>query len=707
MVLPLVRLVSALLCAAIVAGCQRENAAAPSPADAPVIIISIDTLRADRLPAYGYEKIETPHIDALRRDGILFRNAYAHVPLTLPSHASILTGLLPTTHGVRNNLGYTLDASRHRTLPALLKERGYATGAAVSAFVLRASTGIADGFDFFDDAIPARGGGAAGNLSRPGAVTLDAARKWLAGRGGKPLFFMFHIFEPHAPYEPVEPFKSRYADAYDGEVAAADDLVGQFVAALKEEGIYDRAIVILLADHGEGLNQHGEPEHGIFLYREVIQVPLIVKLPAAQRAGETVERPVGLADVTPTVASLVGIDGVQFDGRSLLDDVVEPAPVYAESYYGRIHLGWSELRSLVDERFHFIEAPRPELYDVRNDPGETVNVIERERRQYARLRSRLAEMEKEFAAPASISEEDAGKLAALGYLGSTRAAPAGPLPDPKDRIHELGAIVEAQRLAAEGRTTDAVAALEKLLSESPGSTDARIQLAQLLEADGRLEDAAGHYKKVLTAAPELAGEVGGTMGSLLLKLGRHEEAVAHARLAEKSNRPGMHLLLAQIELARGNLPRAAQEAQAAAAFGTARHDARLLLAQVLVRQGEFEKALRQLDELDAEITRDESPPLRGLHLTRGDALAHLERAGEAIAAFEREIALFPLSRDAYARLALVHLLLNDRPGAHAVLEKMVRRSPTRESHLFAARTLEDLDDPAGAAVWRRRAAAIR
>ena len=707
MVLPVVRLLSAIICAAILAGCQRENAAAPSSPAAPVILISIDTLRADRLPAYGYQKVATPHIDALRSDGILFRNAYSHVPLTLPSHASILTGLLPTTHGVRNNLGYTLDASRHRTLPALLKERGYATGAAVSAFVLRAATGIADGFDFYDDAIAARGGGAAGNLSRPGAVTLDAARKWLAARGGEPLLFMFHIFEPHAPYEPVEPFASQYQDAYDGEVAAADDLVGKFIATLKEKGIYDRAIVILLSDHGEGLNQHGEPEHGIFLYREAIQVPLIMKLPAGLRAGETIERPVGLADVAPTVASLVGIDGVQFDGRSLLDEVAEPTPVYAESYYGRIHLGWSELRSLVDERFHFIEAPRPELYDIRRDPLETVNVIDDERRQYARLRSRLAAMQEDFDAPTSISEEDAAKLAALGYLGSTRATPGGPLPDPKDRIHELGAIVEAQRLAAEGNTAAAATALEKLLTTSPGSTDARIQLAQLLEADGRLEEAASEYRKVLTSAPELAGEVGGTLGSILLKLGRHDDAVAHARLAEKTNRPGMHLLLAQIELARGNLPRAAEEARAAASFGTARHDARLLLAQILVQRGEFGEALRRLDELEAEVSGERSPPLRGLHLTRGDALARLERVEEAIAAFNREIELFPLNRDAYARLALVYLLLDERPKAHATLERMVRRSPTRESHLFAARTLEDLDDPAGARLWRSRAAAAR
>lgn len=697
-----VRFFSAALVAVVLCACAREK-----PTAVPVVIISIDTLRADRLPAYGYRGVDTPAIDALRNDSVLFANAYAHVPLTLPSHTSLFTGLLPARHGVRDNLGYTLDAKRHRTIATLLKDRGYATGAAVSAFVLRSTTGINAGFDFFDDAIAARGGGAAGNLARSGEATLASSQRWLSSHAASPFFFFFHIFEPHAPYAPPEPFASQVRDAYDGEIAAADHLVGRFIRTLKDKGVYDRALIILLSDHGEGLNQHGEAEHGVFLYREAIRVPLMVKLPAQERAGQTVDAPVGLIDVAPTVASIVGIDDIDFDGASLLDGPSAGREIYAESYYGRIHLGWSELRSLVTDRLHFIEAPRPELYDVIADPAEKHNLVAVERRDAARLGRALAAIEESFETPGTVSNEDAAKLTALGYLGSSRAAAAGPLPDPKDHIHQLATLVVAQRLASEGRTAEAIAELRKLLETSPRSTDARIQLAQLLDADGRIEEAAREYRTVLATTPELAGEVGGTLGTVLLKLGDLDAAAAHARLAERTNPAGMHLLLARIELARGNLDRAESGVRAAMAFASAGHDAKLLAAQILVQRGRLAEALAALQSLDDEMQRAGAPPLRGLHFLRGDVLARLERPSEAIAAFEQEIELFPAARDAWARLTLVHLLLGDREKAHATLERMVELSPTKEAHLFAARTLEELDDPAGARQWRRRAAAIR
>ena len=693
--------------ALVLGGCSQERSAVENSVAAPVVIISIDTLRADRLPAYGHQGVATPAIDGLRRDSILFANAYAHVPLTLPSHASILTGRLPARHGVRDNLGYTLDAKRHPTLATLLTSRGYATGAAVSAFVLRGTTGISAGFDFFDDAIAGRGGGAAGNLARPGEATLTSAQQWISSRAASPFFFFFHIFEPHAPYAAPEPFASRYGDAYDGEIAAADHLVGRFLQTLKEKGVYDRALIILLSDHGEGLGQHGEAEHGVFLYREAVRVPLIVKLPGQQRAGEAVDDPVGLIDVAPTVAAVAGLEGIEFDGVSLLSTGSPDREIYAESFYGRIHLGWSELRSLITDRFQFIEAPRPELYDVVADPAQKQNLVATERRESARLRRALAAVEAGFETPGTISSEEAAKLAALGYLGSSRPAGAGPLPDPKDRIHELETLVTAQRLASEGRAAAAIAELTTLLATSPRSTDARIQLAQMLDADGRLEEAAREYRTVLTTAPELAGEVGGALGTVFLKLGNLDAAAAHARLAEKTNPAGMHLLLSRIELARGNLDRAEGEARAAMAFPSAVHDAKLLATQILVQRGRLVEALAALQALDDEIERTGSPPLRGLQLLRGDVLARLERPAEAIAAFEREIEQFPAARDAWARLTLVHLLLGDRERAHATLERMVRLSPTKEAHLFAARTLEELDEPAAARHWRRRSEAVR
>ncbi|HZI63245.1 MAG TPA: sulfatase, partial [Thermoanaerobaculia bacterium] len=237
------------------------------PAGTPVILISIDTLRSDRLPAYGYRGVATPAIDRLRRDGILFERAWAPAPLTLPSHASLLTGLSPDQHRVRDNIGYRLPGSGGKHLPQLLKELGYATGAAVSSYVVRGETGLAAGFERYDDELPTAQGELAVSAWRPGRQTVARALDWTRSVAGRPFFLFVHLFEPHLPYEPPEPFASRYPSRYDGEIAAADQAVGELVAELERLGVYDRALVILLSDHGEGLGEHGEQEHGILLYR--------------------------------------------------------------------------------------------------------------------------------------------------------------------------------------------------------------------------------------------------------------------------------------------------------------------------------------------------------------------------------------------------------------------------------------------------------
>ncbi|HEX2061643.1 MAG TPA: sulfatase, partial [Thermoanaerobaculia bacterium] len=409
-----------LLCAVLLpAACSREQKA---PLEhAPVILISVDTLRADRLPAYGYTKVATPHLDALRRDAILFANAYSHCPMTLPSHVSMLTGLLPTEHGVRNNLGYRFDATKHATLPQLLKQRGYTTGAAVSSYVLRADTGLGAAFDFYDDAIPVAASGSASEHQRSGTATLAAARQWISRNASQPFFFFFHLYEPHSPYTPPEPFRSRYADAYDGEVAHADAITGEFLAFLKQSGIYDRALILFTSDHGEGLWQHGEDQHGILLYREVLHVPLLVKLPDNARAGETVSAPAALIDLLPSIVKSEGVD--------LLGGTIPARRIYSETFYPRIHLGWSELRSLIDERHHFIEAPRAELYDVVADPAETKDLAATERRVAASMRAELQRYPSALQELQNIDPEDAKKLAALGYLGSVQpGSKSGPLP---------------------------------------------------------------------------------------------------------------------------------------------------------------------------------------------------------------------------------------------------------------------------------------
>jgi arylsulfatase A-like enzyme len=310
------KILIALALSLALAACSRSGGggggAVDVPKGTPIVVISIDTLRADHLPAYGYKGVETPAIDALREEGILYERAYAVTPLTLPSHTTLLTGVLPAAHGVRDNVGYKLDPARVKKgevpyLPQILKAAGYATGGAISAYVLQGKTGLATGFDFYEDNVEFRTDKGLGGLQRAGGTTLDLSRDWLRSAKDKPFFFFFHIYEPHSPYTPPPEF-DRYPVKYDGDIAHADKIIGDLVQELKDQGIYDEALVVLLSDHGEGLGDHGEEEHGVFLYNEAIHVPLIVKLPDGQRAGSTVARPVELADVAPTILSLLGMD---------------------------------------------------------------------------------------------------------------------------------------------------------------------------------------------------------------------------------------------------------------------------------------------------------------------------------------------------------------------------------------------------------------
>ncbi len=425
----------------------------------PIILVSVDTLRADRLPAYGYRAVRTPAIDSLAADGVLFERAYAHSPQTLPSHASILTGQLPFETGVRDNIGFSLP-SGPATLAELLRARGIATGGVVSAFVLRKETGIARGFDFFDDQMPsAAADKPMGEVQRPGEASLEAAKAWMENQASPRFFLFFHIYEPHTPYEPPERFKA-YAP-YDGEVAHSDEIVGGLLGWLKERGLYDSATVIFLSDHGEGLGDHGELEHGLFLYEATTRVPLIVKMPGRRGAGRRVASPVQHIDLAPTILEAAGASpAAGLKGRSLLsvlegkDAGTSDASVYAESFYGRYHFGWSELYSLTDSRYRYIKAPRPELYDLQRDPGEKENISASRAQVVQAARASLDRLLATAVVhqPTRVSAEDLQRLQALGYVGSQSTvspdAPAESLPDPKDKAAVLETWRHAMELSA-------------------------------------------------------------------------------------------------------------------------------------------------------------------------------------------------------------------------------------------------------------------
>jgi arylsulfatase A-like enzyme/Flp pilus assembly protein TadD len=699
-----------LLCAS----CTHDNGKLDIPQGTPVILISIDTLRADHLPAYGYKGVETPGLDALRRDAILYENAFTATPLTFPAHTSLLTGVLPAVHGVRDNVGYLLDAGKVQRgelpyLPWILKQKGYATGGAVSAYVLLGKNGLKTGFDFYEDSVEFRQNRGLGGLQRPGSETLRVSQDWLKQSAAKPFFFFFHIYEPHTPYEPPEPFASRYPLRYDGEIAAADQIVGNLLAELKSLDVYDRALIILLSDHGEGLNDHGEEEHGVLLYREAIHVPLLVKLPRSQRAGATASAAVALTDIAPTVLDLLGIPRPKAETGPSLLTALDTAPpvrrVYSETFYPRLHFGWSDLASLADARWHYIEGPAPELYDMRRDPGEKTNLLTAERRVYADLRKEMAGYDRKLAGPAAVDEETRKAMMSLGYLASGAGAASGPLPDPKSRIGSLADLRIGFEHTSRKEYAEAAAAFRKVLAVNPQMVDAWEFLASALHKLGKDDEALAAYHEALrisNGAPHIAVAA----ASLYFELGRLDDAVTHAHMALTTNAPFAHGLLAQIALMRGKLDEAEKEARLAMEEKSLRIGPMVTLAEVQHDRGDYNKALetiRQAEAIYAQREAKDPDLLRGINLVRGKTQADLGDAVGAEVSFRKELELFPQNLRAYSSLAILYALTGRGAEIAPILKSMVDTNPTPAAYVEAVKTLRLLKDPTSAGALLRYA----
>jgi len=683
-----------------VAGCRRD--AFPG---APVVLISIDTLRADHLPAYGYAGVETPALEAFRKEAVLFEAAYTHVPLTLPAHASVLTGRLPAAHGIHDNLGYTLSPAVE-TLPSFLGRAGYSTGGAISAIVLASASGISRGFDFYDDAVePTEANQVLGRVQRAGDETAAALETWVDGVGGKPFLAFLHVYEPHSPYAPPEPWKSRYAsEPYDGEIAAADAVVGRFLGHLRAKGLYDRSVVVVFSDHGEALGDHGEDEHGVFLYRETTRVPLMIRLPGGRRGGERIASMAALVDLFPTVASLVGLTPPKLgpEAVALLGPSAAPADpgrhVFSETFFPRIHLGWSDLAALTSLRHQYVAAPRPELYDLGADPGQTRNLAAS---RPPELRSFTVEMEKvkgSFVKPGAVDREEAAKLAALGYVSAGGLTEGGDLPDPKDAIGSLREVKSAFGLFTSGRNEEAAKAFEALLAGNPRMLDVWDAYSQALFRLGRGEEALAALRKGIEHSPGAAPSFLVSVAGLCLSLGKLDDAEKHALLAREKGDPTADEVLSRIYLAKRDLPKAEEHLRLALRSSGVKRLPFLTLARIEVARGNLPAALAALDQAQARADERKLRPILSLHHLRGDILGRMERPREAEAELLEEIRLFPMNGDAYASLAILYgaegRLADARRTAGRIPDEA---APTPAGYAAAARVLAILGDRAGAA----------
>ena len=486
-----------------------------------VVLITIDTLRADHVGCYGYQKVKTPNIDSLASEGARFDRAFAVVPVTLPSHTTMLTGTYPMYSGMHDFSANKLSPQQP-TLASVLKQHGYATGAVVGAAVLDSRFGLNQGFDFYYDHFDFSRLDEANleEMERPGNVVADVALDWLAKNSQKKFFLWMHLYDPHFPYRPPEPYAHDYADhLYDGEIAFADEQAGRLLRFLKDKGLYGNTLIILSGDHGESLGEHGEKTHGFFIYNATMRVPLIIRVPE-NKTARTIAAPVSLVDLMPTVLAALEIEvPPQVQGKSLLpalrEDKADPSrSVYGETYLPRLHFNWSELRGTENARYHFIDAPHPELYDLTKDPAETHNLVTEKKAVAEEMHAKLTGLIRDYSAGKELAEKTSldpalmERLKALGYAGfsggSDPAISSRDLPDPKDRVHVYELVSDAIADSQHGRFQESIEKLNQALKVEPNSVWGHYLQGLNYYRVERFPEAVVELQKTLDLSPDYA-----------------------------------------------------------------------------------------------------------------------------------------------------------------------------------------------------------
>ena len=645
----------------------------------PIILVTIDTLRADRLGAYGSSKGLTPALDRFAQNALRFTSAVTQVPLTLPAHASMLTGLHPAAHGIRTNDGFRLG-SGVTTLAEALRGGGYATGAFIGGAPLQASFGLDRGFDRYDDDF-AR---AAGAVERPADDVVRAAISWIDQHPAQPLFAWLHLFDPHSPYTPPAPFATAHPGApYDGEVAYTDAAIGRLLEYLERSNLFSRAAIIVVADHGESLGEHGERTHGTFLYDATVHVPLIVKLPGTT-AARAVTAPVETADLAPTIASLADVRLGAVDGQSLLplvDSGGDPdRPAYVESYYQNVLLGWSPLRAARTTRWKFIEAPHPELYDLENDPGELHNRVNDRAGLAAGLQRALPSASGEVTARRTATSEAAERVRSLGYSsGSTIPTAATRAIDPKDRIKVWAEIEDGiDRVGRDPK--GAQQAFARALRLDPSNGLAMKYLADINFRAGQLGDAREGYRRAI-AARFRHPDVFVNLAAIAEREGKLDEArAALADAVELTdgdadawNRLGL------VEARRSNLDAARRAFKSAIAAEPARAEPYYNLGLIERRAGNEDAAQTHLKEA---LARNPAYPEANYELATGYLRA--KQPEPALAAYRAALAARPEYAEALFGAARAALDLGRLDEARRDYERFVQIAPPEYAQQAAA-----------------------
>jgi len=660
-----------------------------------VLVITLDTVRADRLGAYGFEQVDTPAIDAMARSGILFRGAHAAVPMTLPSHTSIFSGTYPPRHGVRDNIGYSVPDDL-TTLAEVFQAAGYRTAAFIGAFVLDSKWGLDQGFDtYYDDFDertrgistssddvddPARGIVLMGAVQRPANEVVDAAIEWMDENQAGPFFLWVHLFDPHTPYEAPEPYGTRYsADPYLGEIAFTDSEVGRLLADLERRGEKDRTFVVLAGDHGESLGEHGEKEHGFFVYEEATHVPLIFSVPFDGFRGVERDDVVSTVDIMPTILDMAGLEvpaAVQGESlTALFDPTATAAPrfVYSEALYARLHFGWSELAAIQDGRHKLIMSSDPELYDLLEDPDEADDLATWDTALFDQLESvgeeLLDEISRDSIAPELMIADEAtlAKLASLGYLGgvSTSGGSSEVLASPREKIGIFDKTHRARKIMLLGEYAEAERLFREVLSEDPGVVAVYRYMGWLYTHQQRFEEAAAVFKQAVPLKP--------TDAYFYIRLAETQLGLGLAAEAETTMLDALSFVDPDSEVyyTLGNIKRAQDDDAAAIgyfedslALNPESSAAHATLATLYLRLGQPRRAW---ENARSALAIDDG--IRGAHFT----MAQIHEAGDelpqATAEYLREIANSPADTNARFNLAMIY-----RDGGQiAALEEQLNR----------------------------------
>ena len=664
-----------------------------------VVVITVDTIRADHIGAYGNAEVKTPAMDELARDGVLFTRAYSTTPLTLPAHTSIFSGTYPLYHGVRDNGGYVVPEDL-TTLAELFGEQGYDTAAFIAAYVLDSRWGLNQGFDTYFDDFDVRDQRfiSMGSVQRPGNEVVDETEAWLdEGREG-PFFLWVHLYDPHAPYDPPEPYLSQYSGSrYAGEIAFTDSQIDRLLTALEERGLRDRTFIVLAGDHGESLGEHGEGQHGFFIYEGATHVPLILWTPFEEVGGIQRNEVVSLVDIMPTVLEMCGLETPEHvQGASLVpyfssDFAPEPRYVYSETYYPRLHYGWSELTSIQDERYKLIISPEPELYDLQEDPEEITNLAEEQRAIFGQLRDdadglvAMFSEEESQAAFMDVDEETMKKLASLGYIGSFQISsdePAESLPSPRDKIGIYNKTIDARHAMQVENYDEAESLFSDILAEDPGVLAAHQGLAQLYTLQERFAEAVEVRRAAIPLRPDdPLGHV--HLAEAQISLGDLDAAEATVRgaLDLVEPHPQIFFLLGDISRKQEDYPHAIEYFGEAIALNSESSGAYAGLGAVYFLSGQFDAA-----EENAHRALAINENTQGAHFTVARVLEERGDVRGAVREYQEELEVNPGHAGALFNLAMIHRVAEQPAEEERLLRQVLEFEPEHAlANLFMAR----------------------